>query len=78
MQVLGMDISSMKQNVTKKYHFCVENHHLKNVREGRLGIFKCLYHIIISTNVIFVFSDIRPLRYKVSHFLKKKFKHTEE
>ena len=78
MQILGMDISSMKQSVTKKYHFCVENHHLKNVREGRLGIFKCLYHIIISTNVIFVFSDIRPLRYKVSHFLKKKFKHTEE
>ena len=33
LQVLGMDIKREKKEVTKKYHFCIEQHHLKNVKE---------------------------------------------
>lgn len=70
--VLGIDISKEKKYVTKKYHFCIEQHHLKNVKEGKLNIFKCLYHILISTKLIFCITDLKPWIYKIVHAIDKK------
>ena len=79
MQVLNMDISSEKKNVTKKFHFCIETHHLKNaIKEKKLSLIKSLYHIAISTKVIFVISDIKPILYKIKHFINKRLSHGDK
>ena len=71
MLLLNKNIKNQKLKVTKKYHFCIETFHIKNVFEKRLNIFECIYHILISTKIIINFKDIKPLLHKIKNVFTK-------
>ena len=72
LMLLNKDISNIKHKVTKHYHFCIEPLHFKNVFEGRINFFKCLYHIIISTKVIYNIRDLKPTFTKYKYAIRKR------
>ena len=73
-ELLGLDTSNDKRDVTKHYYYSIEPLHLKNVLEKRLNIFKCIYHINKSTKLIFNIKDIKPFFYKYFYAIKKRIK----
>lgn len=70
--LLNISLSNEKLKVTNHYNFCIEPLHIKNVFEGKIGFFKCIYHILTSTKLIYNFHDIKPFFAKYRYAIKKR------
>ena len=67
--LLNNDISGIKQKVDKHYFFCVEPAHLKNVKEGLLGINEWIKHVKKSTKLIYNKNDKKPFYKRIQNSL---------
>lgn len=70
--VSGHMIKNEKIYVDKPYSFCIEMLHLGNVKEGKIGLFKCIKNILSSTTLIFNIKDLKPFFVKIIHSIYRR------